>query len=80
MTACRHQGLQQHVAVLVAAAGIPQAPLLLEQVKTRAATRARKVGAIEAHQNNHLVGNRPHRLKGTDGEGATAVTEATAVH
>ena len=80
MTACRHQGLQQHVAVLVAAAGIPQAPLLLEQVKTRAATRARKVGAVEAHQNHHLVGDRPHRLQGTDGEGATAVTEATAVH
>ena len=31
MAAGRHQGLQQHIAVLGAAAGIPQAPLLLEK-------------------------------------------------
>ena len=80
MTACRHQSLQQHVAVLVAAAGIPQAPLLLEQMKARTAAWARKVGAVEAHQDHHLVRNRPHWLQGTDGEGATAVTEATTVH
>ena len=80
MTACRHQGLQQHIAVLIAAAGIPQAPLLLEQMKARTAARARKVSTVEAHQDHHLVGNRPHRLQGTDGEGATAMPEATAVH
>jgi len=49
-------------------------------VKAGTPAGAGEIGSIQAHQHDHLVGDGPHRLQGTDGERTTAVPEATAVH
>ena len=76
----RHQSLEQYITVLIAAAGITETTLLLQQMKPCAATGAREISAVETHQHDHLVGNRPHRLKRAHGERTAAMPETAAVH
>ena len=75
----REQGLEQHVAILIGGVGIPQTPLLLEQVKTGALALPREDTRIQTQQHDHPVRDRPHRLEGADGQGATAMAEATRI-
>ena len=79
MLSGRHQGLQQHVAVLVPSTGIAELALLLQQMKAWAVALAREIPTIQTHEHDHLVWDGPHRLQGADRESAAAMTEATAV-
>ena len=79
MLSGRHQSLKQHVAILISSAGIAELALLFQQMKARSVALTREIPPIQTHQHDHLVGNGPHRLQGTDREGAAAMTEATAV-
>ena len=80
MTPCRHQRLQKHITVLITAAGIAKPAALLQQMKARPLVDARKHPVVEAHQHDHLVGNRPHRFQSTHRERTTAMPEATTLH
>ena len=71
------QGFKQHIAILVSTAGISQQPLLFHQVESGALALAREGARIQSHQHQHLVGNRPHRFQGTDGEGTGAMPKTT---
>ena len=75
----REQGLHQHVAVLVGGIGVAETALLLQQVEARPLLLPRIDARIEPHQHHHPVRNRPHRLQGTDGEGAAAVAESARI-
>ena len=75
----RQQGFHQNVSILVGRVGIPQQALLLHQVKRRPVALAGEQIGVQAHQHDDAVGDGAHRLKGTDGERAAAVAEATAV-
>ena len=73
----REQRLHQHIAVLIRRLGIPQATPVLHQVEAGALALPGELAGIEAHQHDHPVGNGPHRLEGADGDGPTAVAEAS---
>ena len=74
----REQRLQQDIAVLIAAVGIAQLAALLHQVEARPLALAREGPGVQSHQHHHPVGDRSHRLQGTDGQGSRAVTKAAA--
>ena len=80
VAARRHQGLEQHITVLITAARITEAALLLEQMKARTATGTRKIGSVQPHQHDHLVGNRPHRLQSAHRERSAAMPETATIH